>query len=320
MSDDERQPKTALLRYARLESLALWRSHPHAQRKEVLITLRESSLEISDTKSEVILVIWALAAIRWIGGDDERAVFSPDPSQGETLEISDSEMIGALNIIQNALTRKDVRPRRLRWWVGAGGAVLLLGALFLWLPGALISRTAAILPDASREMIARTLLDDIGARGATVCRGAAGRKALAQIKSQLPDTNVADIIVLKNTAWQAVYLPNDVIAISRAVVEMAPGPEFIAELVLKAAVDARQQDPLVPVLKYAGVVATLTLFTTGTLPKGSLRGFESVWAAQTAQADTPDMTATSRAALPEDAPAAALMSDALWVGLQNICL
>ena len=54
---------TALKKYARLEASALWRAHPDDQRKEVIISIGDATLMISDMRDQAI-THWSLAVVK----------------------------------------------------------------------------------------------------------------------------------------------------------------------------------------------------------------------------------------------------------------
>ena len=53
---------TALKKYARLEATALWRAGPDVQRREVIVSIGDATLVISDLKDQA-LTHWSLAAV-----------------------------------------------------------------------------------------------------------------------------------------------------------------------------------------------------------------------------------------------------------------
>ena len=54
---------TALEKYARLEGSGVWRAGPDEQRRDVVVSLGDSSLIIADTKSGQALSHWSLPAV-----------------------------------------------------------------------------------------------------------------------------------------------------------------------------------------------------------------------------------------------------------------
>ena len=53
---------TALTRYQRIEATGLWRARPEDQRREVVVSLGEATLVITDLNDRA-LTHWSLAAV-----------------------------------------------------------------------------------------------------------------------------------------------------------------------------------------------------------------------------------------------------------------
>ena len=53
---------TALSKYARLEATGLWRAGPDEQRREVIVSIGDATLVISNLKDQA-LAHWSLAAV-----------------------------------------------------------------------------------------------------------------------------------------------------------------------------------------------------------------------------------------------------------------
>ena len=107
--------KTALDRYQRLEAAALWRPAPGAQRLDVIVSLGEATLTITDIRDRV-QAHWSLAAIARANPGAEPAIYHPDADPGETLEIAEGEdeMIAAIETLSSAIARQRPKPGRLR--------------------------------------------------------------------------------------------------------------------------------------------------------------------------------------------------------------
>ena len=65
---------TALKKYARLEATGLWRQTPEDQRREVVVSIGDATLVISNT-NDTALTHWSLAAIERAGTSDDPATF-----------------------------------------------------------------------------------------------------------------------------------------------------------------------------------------------------------------------------------------------------
>ena len=100
---------TALDRYVRLESDALWRAAPDAQRRDVLIAFGDATLVISDQAGRP-LAHWSLPALIRQNPDKNPAVYVPDEDGSELLEISDATMIDAIEEVRKALAKAQPHP------------------------------------------------------------------------------------------------------------------------------------------------------------------------------------------------------------------
>lgn len=264
---------TALRKYQRLESLGLWRDGAEAQRREVLVGFREATLILSDPRTEMPLSHWSLPAIVRLNPGTLPAVYGPGAEPFESLELDDPDMIAALETVRGALARSRPRRGRLRgWMLGAGAAILGALALF-WLPGALIARTAAMLPQTTRAQIGQMALTDLTRVAGAPCATTLGTTALTRLGDRLFGAGAPQILVLRNGLTQAAHLPGDVILLGRPVVEAAKGPQTLAGFALAEDLRADAHDPVIPILHHAGLAATFRLLTTGALPEQSIEGY-----------------------------------------------
>ena len=81
---------TALDKYQRLEATGLWRETSEVQRREVIVSMGDASLTISDLQDRP-LTHWSIAAIERANPNKRPAVFHPDADPSETLELGDNE-------------------------------------------------------------------------------------------------------------------------------------------------------------------------------------------------------------------------------------
>jgi hypothetical protein len=163
--------RTALRKYQRLEAAALWRPEPGAQRLDVIVSLGEATLTITDMR-ERVQAHWSLAAIARANPGAEPALYHPDADPGETLEIAtgEDEMIAAIEILRNAIARQRPKPGRLR--IAGMAASFLAVVLFvaLWLPGAAREHALRVVPEAKRAEIGQTLLGQVYRATGPPCR------------------------------------------------------------------------------------------------------------------------------------------------------
>ena len=268
---------TALAKDPRLECMGLWRPAPESQLREVVVGLRDATLVLSDPKTAMAQSHWSLPSVERVNPGETPAVFTPgrtdDGLPAETLELDDADMIAALETVRVVLIRRRPHPGRLRNLIVVG-VLTLAGCLgVLWLPGAMIRHTASVLPEATRVQIGKMALQDVVRLTGSPCRTPLGLRASAVLAQHLSSAGVGEIDVVRDGVVNAVGLPGGIILLNRKLVEDAPDAEPVAGFALAETVRADTADPVVPVLRYAGLMATFRLLTTGTLPEGSLNGY-----------------------------------------------
>lgn len=267
---------TALKKYARLESQGLWRDTALAQRREVIVAFREATLVFSDPKSDAALAHWSLPAIERQNPGTLPALYTPGGDAVETLEIDDPDMIEALETVRASIADQRPKPGRLRGVLLGSGTVLTLAVVVFWLPDALIRHTASVLPGATRASIGREVLADVQRMTGSPCATPLGTFALIALGDQLFGAHRAEILVVRDGVETAAHLPGGAILIGRQMVEQADGPERVAGLALMERLRAEASDPILPVLRHAGLLATFRLLTTGALPDGAVSGYGKV--------------------------------------------
>lgn len=253
---------TALREYERLEAPGLWRADAQAQRRDVVLSLGDATLTISDATGRA-LAHWSLPAIRRRNPGQRPAVFTPGSDSEEELELDDDTLIGALEKLHSVIKKRRPHKGRLRQVLGLGTlAVLAAGAIF-WLPGALVSYTVNVVPQATRVDLGRRISTNIHRIAGRRCHEPLGAQALARLGRNLLGENPARIDVLTDLPRPALHLPGQVILLARSVIEQSDGPFVPAGFILAEDEYARQNDPLLALLESAGLFATLKLLTTG---------------------------------------------------------
>ncbi|APZ51763.1 hypothetical protein [Salipiger abyssi] len=338
---------TALKQYERLEASGLWRPEPGAQRREVIVSLGDASLTISEFSGRA-LAHWSLPAVRRANKGQRPAIYHPDGDPGETLELAEDEttMIEAIERLLRAIDRRRPRPGKLRLYlIGGVATVLLAGALF-WLPGALLKHTERVVPTVKREEIGTALLARITRVAGQPCMTEEARQPLRHLALRmLGETRQDDLVVLPGGVRETAHLPGGLILMNRALIEDHEDPDIAAGYILAEALRARRADPLADLLEHAGLWSSLRLLTTGSLPDGALdsyaetlltrdaaplptdallRAFGTAQLRSSPYAFARDMTGESTLALIEADPYAGegsrlVLSDADWVRLQSIC-
>ena len=334
---------TALTKYDRLEATGLWRQTPSDQRREVVVSIGDATLVISDMNDQAI-THWSLAAVERQGSSNHPAVFNPDGDPSETLELLDaeSEMIDAIETLRRAVLKSRPRPGRLRsvgLLVSVGS---VLAALVFWLPDALQNHTLGVVPDVTRTKIGDSLLARIERVAGKPCRKPNAAPALKMLALR---TSAPDVVILRSGVRDSLSLPGGTVILNKALVEDFEEPDVAAGYILAEMQRAADRDPLEALLDHAGLRASFTLLTTGNLPSTALddyaeavltqarpavadesllSAFEAANIRSTPYALAVDVTGELTVGLIEADPikpedSRPLLRDADWLRLQAIC-
>ena len=281
------QTMTALRKYERLESSGLWRETPQAQLREVIVSLRATTLMLSDPKTETPLTQWSLPALRRLNPVQMPALYAPAEDDGETLEIDDPEMISALDTVRRTLDHRRAKPGRLRGTLYATSGVALLGLAVFWLPGALVDYTANMLPLPTRVQLGQMALSDLSRLSGSPCAAPMGTAALTRLAARIDPNDPPQIMVLRDGVTRAAALPGNIVLLPVKLLDQSDGPEAVAGFVITEKRYALNRDPTKAVLRYAGLWATLRLLTSGAMSPQSLDGYGETLL-QTAEILPPD--------------------------------
>ncbi len=335
---------TALEQYDRLEAPGLYTPGAGAQRLDVVLSVGNATLTITDHR-EVALAHWSLAAIERLNPGRRPALYAPGLESPERVETGDDTMIRAIEKVRTAVDRTRPHPGRLRarivWSIAAVG----LAVAVFWLPGALVHTTARIVPDAVRAEIGAELLAEVTERTGQACAATAGQAALNRLVAGLAPHGPLTAQVLPSGPIDSRHLPGGHVLLSRSLVEDHESPYVPAGALLAEAVRADQTDPLIPLLRHLGIAATIRLMTSGDLPDAALGSYAEVLltqpsdpvgqdalAARFLDAGIPtapyayavDITGETTLRLieagAEPQPGKAILSDGQWVALQGICI
>ena len=266
---------TALEKYARLEGTGLWAASREDQRREVVVNFGDATLVISDSRSMQVLSHWSLPAVERLNPGTRPALYSPDGDPGEVLEIDDALLIDALKELQSAL-----KPERTLWarmrrpvFAALSAAVVLGGALIV--PPALVDHTASVVPMSKRVEFAEAFRHDLLRGGAHLCHSPYGDPALGALQRALFQTP-ARIVVMRGLPAEeprVQHVMGRLFIIDARLLDEAESAEALGGAILLAAQRSAEEDPLRPLLRHAGVVATFRLLTSGELPDAAIRGY-----------------------------------------------
>lgn len=260
---------TALKEFARLETGGLWRSGPEAQRREVGVSFGKATLVLSDSNDRA-LAHWSLAAVHRVNPGNIPALFSPDGSASETLEIEDVDMINAIEKVQRSIDRARPRPGRLRWLLLTASFAVVGYLALWWLPGALVRHAVAVVPQVNRAVIGQDLLGSVLRLSGQPCAEPFGTVALGKLQSQvLPDLK-GDVVVLRDGLADTRNLPGGTILMGRRVIEDFDDPAVAAGFLLAAGASAEAHDPLERMLNTTGTWSAVQLLTSGQIPPETL--------------------------------------------------
>ncbi|MGP6087444.1 hypothetical protein [Antarctobacter jejuensis] len=335
---------TALKQFSRLEATGLWRPSPEAQRREVIVSLGEATLTLSDINGTA-LAHWSLGAVNRANGTAVPAIYHPDNAPGETLELpeNETEMITGIDRLLRAIERRRPRPGKLRFLLSGGLLAVIVAAAVFWLPGALERYAVTVVPAVKRAEIGNSLLGHIERVSGKPCTTRDARLPLERFGQRL--LTRGRVVILPGGTRMSAHLPGGIILLNRAVVEDFEDPDVAAGFVLAETVRARKTDPLAALLDQAGLMASLRLLTTGALPDATLAdyaetlmtqppalpatddliaAFEAAGVRSSPFAYALDITGERTLALIEADPRAGegsrpVLSDADWVRLQGIC-
>lgn len=338
---------TALKEYDRLEASGLWRPEPGAQRREVVVSLGDASLTISEFSGRA-LAHWSLAAVRRSNKGQRPAIYHPDGDADETLELRDDaeDMIDAIERLLKAIDRRRPKPGKLRLVLLSSVAAAVLGAAVFWLPGALVAHTEQVVPAVKRDEIGAALLTRITRITGQRCMTDEAALPLRHLALRLlGERRQDDLVVLPEGVRDTAHLPGGLILMNRTILDAHEDPDIAAGYILAESLRAQRADPLGELLDHAGLWAALQLLTTGQLPEAALdryaetmltrapkpvpldellAAFDAAQLRSTPYAFAVDRTGESTFELIEADPHAAtgsrvVLSDADWVRLQGIC-
>ncbi|WP_377186440.1 hypothetical protein [Ruegeria meonggei] len=335
--------KTALKQYQRIEATGLWRPSPDVQRREVVVSIGEATLTISDF-NEQALTHWSLAALERQNPGTYPAIFNPDGDPDETLELEETEttMIEAIDRLQHAIDRSRPHPGRLRWLSVAGVMAAVAALLLLWMPIALKTHVVSVVPEIKRQDIGDAILNRIERVSGRACTSEDTQAVLDQLATR---TGVRAVVILPAGVQSSLSLPGGIVLLNRALVEDHEDPTVAAGYIIAERARSEAQDPLTDLLDRTGVTTAFRLLTTGELtseiidiyteqmlsdPRPSLPDEDLLAVfAQAALPSTPyayakDITGETVLGLIEADPMAGrptpqVLPDRDWVRLQNIC-
>jgi hypothetical protein len=264
---------TALTRYQRLEAAGLWRADESAQRLDVIVSVGEATLTITDMR-ERVQTHWSIAAIARANPGQRPAIYHPDGDPGETLELpaDEAEMIAAIETLRSAVARQRPRPGRLRLMGVLAALAGVTAVAVFWLPGVARDHALRVVPSVRSAEIGQSLARHLHRATGPACRGPGGQLALSALARRLPPREgTARFIVVRDGIDGVLRLPGGTMMIPAKFVENYDEPDVVAGHIIAAYLRAEARDPLDRLLAEAGPMASLRLLTTGGVTDATLR-------------------------------------------------
>jgi hypothetical protein len=310
----------------------------------VVVSLGKATLVLTDHK-DAALAHWSLAAVERRNPGENPAVFAPGADATEELELSDAEMIAAIERVRRAVAKGRPAPGRLRTRVALAAAVLIVAGGALMIPEALIRQAARVAPPAARAEIGAQLVAHVERLAGAPCSSPAGDRALLRLETRLLGPEGGRIVVLGDGLATAAHVPGGTILLSHKLLEDYETPEVAAGYILNERVAAMSSDPLLRLLDRTGTGAAFSLLTSGEVPDENLQDYAEyllasgseampdaallaafgearVRATPYAQAMAAGGVDTAALAVADPVPpelAMTILTDGDWVALQGIC-
>lgn len=332
---------TVLAEYQRLETEGIWRAEPEAQRRDVIVSVGKATITIAATNGTA-LTHWSLPAMHRLNPNELPALYGPGGDAPDTLEISDPEMIKAIERVLAAIGRKPGPTRWMRRLTFFGVLAGFLALMFLWLPGAITAYTASLVPLGARDAIGRALLSEAEVLAGAPCSSPAGDRALGKLSERLFPGRDVQLVVLPSALAETAHLTDGTLLIGHRLVEDHETPDVLAGYLTAEQIRHASQDPLARLLANVPFRASLALLSTGRVRDVDVKRMAEWLIAATpapvADADligamaemqiptTPyayarDISGETTIALIEASSAATtpVLDDTDWIALQRIC-
>lgn len=337
---------TALTEFQRLEAQGSWRETPDSRLREVVVSVGDATLILTDPKSDLPLSHWSLPAVTRMNPGNMPAIYAPgSQSADETVEIDDPLMIEAIERVHRAIASRRAHPGRLRGGLTIIAVVGMLAALVIWLPDAIIRHAARIAPPAQQRAIGLAVLGDMERSTGAVCTRASGQAVLDWLSPRLVGQD-AQLLVVPGPLNGAMRLPGNIYVLGSDLLKASPGPEATAGHVIASELAT---DPVLATedaLDHAGLLPSLRLMTVGGIAADVMSGYGETLLSQ--PLPRPDSTAlltrleeagvssepyartidpTGEAVMPLiegdpfrlTPPPKQLLTDEQWLALQQIC-
>ncbi len=255
---------TVLAEYQRLEAEGVWRASSHAQRRDVIVSIGKATLTIT-APNGTALTHWSLPAVVRANPGEFPAIYGLGQETAETLEISETEMVEAIDKVLNAIRR----PRGSSGWMGRTLRLGILAAavagLALWLPSAITAYTASLVPDVAQAQIGEKILTETERVTGSPCSSPAGDRALVTLSERLFGASGVRLVVVPSTLKTSAHVPGGTILLSHTLVEDFETPDVVAGFAVAEHLRSETGNSLGVLLEASPFRASLALLSTGRL-------------------------------------------------------
>lgn len=263
---------TALDQYERLEATGLWRESKTSQKIEVLITFGNASLILSDFTGSP-LTHWSLPAIMRLNKSNLPAIYSPNSSGVETIEIDDNAMILAIEEVRKSINSRRPQKGRLRILTFLTTLIIISLLAIFWLPNILIQHTSSLVYTEQRKQIGFRIIEHISKFIGSNCTIDTEINPLHRLENRLFPNSEIKIYVFSDGPKTATHIPGKFILLNRSIVEDYETPEVIAGYSIIEKIKIDTSDPIESLLSFIGTRTVLKFLTTGRIDDIALENY-----------------------------------------------
>ena len=327
--------------YVVVESRALLTIPGKHVEKPVVAKLGKTTLILLEPDGSPI-AHWTLTAVRRINPGSLPAKFAPFGDGKEFVTVDDEFMVQVLDDVQTALRSVPVNPKRSRRWKTLLAAAAAL-AVVVSAPEILIRQATALAQKSHRAEIGEMLLAEHVKNSGPPCRSRYGASALERLEKRLFGKNENRLRIVPGGSVEIAALPGDIVVARISLLQDRLGPEVFGGYILREQSRAQATDPLYEYFSIAGVIEAFKFLVFREIDADLVRSSTSDYMERTPDpVDIEDLVSSfERAGISvrsfvqaatesgEEAvdlsrigpapPARAVLDDAAWLHLQNIC-
>lgn len=261
---------TALDEFDRLEALANWQARPNEPVVEVLVTLGEATLTISDLSGEQDkpLTHWSLGALMRTAQDENHTTYGIEGSD-ETLIVADEMLKTALDrVLPKPMATPVTGHKRPRFFWPAI-ILILASAAYFGMPDFIDRLAYRMIPPERAALLADEMIPMIEERTGPACASPAGLKALEVLSARLQPASKVKLHVHDLGDASVISLPGDKVVIDQRIMELSSSPEEIAAWAAIGIAGIAQSPAITGLFQNDGLLDGLKFLATGNLPQSA---------------------------------------------------